>query len=152
VLPVVDTRSMQAQYVVDVRQPAPFLRRVMRDLAGAARLSLEGNLGDAAFPAEAILSRDSLDILKRNTTEPGLDFVVLRLEPELVDAMFSLISRIGLREDIVHVQIEKDGRLELAAYDNFHPQCVVTGPAIAARILAELQAAGVVRAYASTSR
>ena len=63
----------------------------------------------------------------------------------------SQISRIGLREDIVHVQIEKDGRLELAAYDNLHPQCVVTGPAIAARILAELQAAGVVRAYASTT-
>jgi hypothetical protein len=31
VLPVVDTRRMEAQHVVDVRQPAPFLRRVMRE-------------------------------------------------------------------------------------------------------------------------
>jgi hypothetical protein len=151
VLPVVDGRQMQAQHVVDVRQPAPFLRRIMRELAGTARLSLEGSLGDAAFPAEAILGREAIDILKRNNTASILDFLVLRLQPEFVDAIFSQISRIGLREDIAHVQIEKGGRLELAAYDNFHPQCVVTGPAVPAEVLAELQAAGVVRGFASTT-
>ena len=52
----------------------------------------------------------------------------------------------------MHVQLEKDGRLELAAYDNFHPQCVVTGPAILPEILAELQAAGVVRGFTSTGQ
>ncbi len=141
---------MQARYLVDVRQPAPFLRRIMRELACDARMSLEGSLGEASFPAEAVLGRDASDILKRGTTAPVLDFVVLRLQPELVDRIFSQISRIGLREDIVHVQIEKNGRVELAAYDSFHTQCVVTGPAVPSEVLADLQAAGVIRGFVST--
>jgi len=148
VLPIVDSRPEQAHHLVDVRQPAPFLRRIMRQLAGAARLSLEGSLGDVPFPAEAVLGREPIDTLKRNGTAPMLDFLVLRLEPELVDGVFSQISRIGLREDIVHVQIEKGGRLELTAYDNFHAECVVTGSAVSDELLAELQAAGVIRGFA----
>jgi hypothetical protein len=149
VLPVLDSQLDQGRHRVDVRQPAPFLRRIMRELAGDARLSLEGALGDAPFPADAILGREPLDLLKRNTTSPVMDFLVLRLQAELVDGLFSQISRIGLREDIVHVQIEKRGRLELTAYDNFHPEGVVTGPGVPAEILAELEAAGVVRGFTS---
>ena len=89
--------------------------------------------------------------MKRHTVAPVLDFLVLRLEPELADRIFSQVSRIGLREDIVHVQIEKGGRLELTAYDNFHPECVVTGPAVPAELLLELQAAGVIRGFAAAS-
>jgi hypothetical protein len=151
VLPVVDDQRMQARHIVDVRQPAPFLRRIMRELAGDARLSLEGTFSGASFQGEAIVSREPNDILKRNTTAPVLEFLLLRLQPELVDGIFSQISRIGLREDIVHVQIEKGGRLELVAYDNFHPQCVVTGPAVPAEVLAELQAAGVIRGFATAA-
>lgn len=152
VLPVVDRHLDEGRHRVDVRQPAPFLRRILRELAGNARLSLEGTLGDAPFAAEAILGREPVDVLKRNTTTPVLDFLVLRLPPELVDGIFSQISRIGLREDIVHVQVEKGGRLELTAYDNFHPECVVTGPAVPSELLAELEAAGVIRGFTAVRK
>jgi hypothetical protein len=141
-----------ARHVVDVRQPAAFLRRVMRGFTDDARLSLEGTFDSAAFPAEAILGREPTEALKRNTVAPVLDFLVLRLEPELAERIFAQVSRIGLREDIVHVQIEKGGRLELAAYDNFHPQCVVTGPGVPVELLAELQAAGIIRGFVAASR
>jgi hypothetical protein len=31
---------------------------------------------------------------------------------------------------IIHVQIEKDGQLQFAAYDNFHPECIHFGSAV----------------------
>ncbi len=140
------------RFRVDVRQPAPFLRRIMRELAGGALLSLEGDLSSAEFPEQAVASRGPIGLLRRNTIAPPLDFLVLRLEPEFADQIFSQVSRIGLRDRIVHVQIEKSGQLELGAYDNFHAACVVTGGAISAHLLAELRAAGVVREFSSVTQ
>lgn len=152
VLPTTGGQTDEFRYCVDVRQPAPFLRRVMREFTGNARLSLEGTFDETAFPAEAIAGHEPTPTLKRSTLEPTLNFLILNLEPQFVDRVFSQISRIGLRENIVHVQVEKDGRIELGAYDNFHSECVVTGPAISEALLAELQAAGVIRRFSPANR
>ena len=119
----------------------------MRELAGDARLSLEGTFGEAVFPTELIFSHEPVGALQRSAVAAPMAFLVLRLEPELVAGVFARLSQIGLREDIVNVQIEKRGQLELRAYDNFHADCVVTGGAIDAAVLAELQVAGIVRSF-----
>jgi hypothetical protein len=130
----------------DVRDKPAFLRRLIDEFAGG-RLSLEGDLSRCDFPAEVVLGRDEDGMLRRNTLAPRQDFVILRLDPAAAAAIFRQILAAGLSRAIIHVQIERAGVLELAAYDNFHPDCVVTGPGVGAGLLAGLQAAGVLRGF-----
>ena len=132
----------------DVRDKPAFLRRLMAEFADG-RMSLEGDLGRCAFPAEMVLAQDEDGILRRNTTAPKQDFVVLRLDPGSVATIFRQVTAAGLSRAILHVQIESAGVLELGAYDNFGPGCVVTGPGVGVGLLAELQAAGVLRGFHS---
>lgn len=134
----------------DVRDKPAFLRRLMDEFAGG-RMSLEGDLSRCAFPPDVVLAHEELGILRRNTRAPRQDFVVLRLEPAFAAAIFQQIMAAGLSRAIIHIQIERGGVLELAAYDNFHPGCVVTGPGVGAELLWELQGAGVLRGFQTAS-
>jgi hypothetical protein len=125
-----------------------FLRRLMDALAGDGRMSLEGDLSRCNFADDVVLSREEVGVLKRNTLYPRQDFVVLRLEPDTVAAIFKQVMTAGLSRAIIHVQIERAGVLQLGAYDNFHPQSVVTGQGVSAMLLSELMSEGVVRSFA----
>jgi len=69
------------------------------------------------------------------------------LEPGNVARILREVMAAGLTRAILHVQIEQAGVLQLGAYDNFCPGCVVTGPGVDKRVLSALQAAGVLRDY-----
>ncbi len=45
---------------------------------------------------------------------------------------------------ILHIQIEKSGRLEFGAYDNFHPDCVCIGSGVPAGLIQGLATEGVI--------
>jgi hypothetical protein len=99
----------------------------MHELAGDAFVSFEGNLkglGILSLPQSSAFETKNL---KRATNWPEQDFVVLPLEasqiPTIMGAIGGLVSR-----RIRHVQIEKRGVREFAAYDFFDPTCVVVGP------------------------
>lgn len=130
----------------DVRDKPAFLRRLMGEFVGG-RMSLEGDLSRCAFPTEVVLARDEDAGLRRNTLVPRQDFVILRLDPSALTTIFQQVTAAGLTQAIIHVQIEQAGVLELGAYDNFHPGCVVTGPGVGAGLLAELQALGILRNF-----
>jgi len=136
---------------VDVCDPGLFLQRLLRELATGTRLSLEGELSTCNFDERIVVSRQPVEKLPRNTNSPLLDFVVLALEPSGVEQVLSEISRMGLRRRIVHVQVERDGILEVGAYDNFHSECVTTGPAIRPGMLTQLRDAGVIRGFSACS-
>jgi hypothetical protein len=87
------------------------------------------------------VSLNETDILKRNTTSPRMDFVVLPLTPEAIPEIEKVIvSRVAFKgsDGIVHVQIERQGRLAFVACDNFHEDCVWVSEAVPATFLAEL--------------
>lgn len=138
---------MSAKHWVDVRDKPAFLHRLMRELAGDARLSLEGDLRACSFDTEEIAAHDELGLLQRNTLSPRVDFVVLHLVPSRVGSIFSKVSAVGFSDAIIHVQIERAGILELGAYDNFHSQCVVTGPGVSSALLSDLKVKNVIRAF-----
>ncbi len=129
-----------------VRDKPAFLRRLMQAFPGG-RMSLEGDLSRCVFPADSVLANEEVGILRRNTLWPRQDFVVLRLDTDTLAPIFRAVMAAGLRRAILHVQIEHAGVLQLGAYDNFHPDCVVTGPGVSTELLAELQASGVLRGY-----
>jgi hypothetical protein len=136
----------QASHRLNVRDRPAFLRRMMDELAGQARMSLEGDLARCKFADDVVLACEEMGIFRRNTLWPRQDFVVLRLEPETTAPLLKQILAAGLSRAIIHVQIERAGVLQLGAYDNF--QDVITGPGVTAAPLAALRSTGVVRDFA----
>ena len=136
---------------VNVRDIPAFLHRLMLELAGKAHISLEGDLSRCQLSDGIVVTREETAILKRNTLAPVQDFVVLRLAPETVPTIFKQAMAAGLNRAIIHVQIERNGVLELAAYDNFDPECVVTGPSISPALLSELKNTNVLGEFRDTT-
>jgi hypothetical protein len=132
---------------VEVRGKAEFLRAMMNELAGDTRISLEGDLSQWQFANELVLAREETEHLKRNTSSPRQDFAVLRLTAESVAPIFKQVMAAGLNRAIVHVKIQRNGVVELGAYDNFDPECVVTGPSVSETLLLQLRDAGIVRNF-----
>jgi hypothetical protein len=143
-----------AEHSLNVRDKPGFLRRMMVELAGNAQMSVEGDLSRCRFNDDLIVTSAETAILKRNTTAPKQDFAVLRLRltPETVGPIFKQVMAAGLKRAIVHVQIERNGVLELGAYDNFHHECVVTGPSVSPELLTELKNTKVLRDFKVAAR
>jgi hypothetical protein len=137
-----------ATHWVNVRDRPGFLRRMMGEFAQGGRMSLEGDLSRCAFADEAVVGREDVGLLKRITLYPVLDFVVLFLEPTTIAPLFKQIMAAGLSRAIIHIQIEHAGTLQLGAYDNFHSECVVTGPGVHVELLSELKSQGILRDFA----
>jgi hypothetical protein len=123
----------------------------MVELAGNASISLEGDLSRCKLGDAMVVTREETATLKRNTLWLVQDFAVLRLVPETVPTIFKQVMAAGLNRAILHVQIERDGVLELAAYDNFYPELVVTGPSISPALLSELKNTNVLREFRVTT-
>ena len=139
--------TLKVSHLLDVRDKPGFLHRLMVELAGNARLSLEGDLSSCRFTDDVVIARDETPTLKRNTIAPKQNFVVLRLTPETVDPIFKQVMAAGLKHAIIHVQIERNGVPELGAYDNFYHESVVTGPGVSPSLLEELKKANVLREF-----
>src|SRR5262245_53670129 len=131
---------------LNVRDKPGLLHRLMREFT-EGQMSLEGDLSNCKFADEIVIARDEVGLLKRSTLYPRQDFVVLRLEPENIAPIFKEVLAAGLSRAIIHVQIEHGGVLQLGAYDNFHPDCVVAGPAVSVSLLAELKSNRVLRDF-----
>jgi hypothetical protein len=112
------TAQIDAKYLLNVRQKPKVLGHVMRAFQGGARISFKGNLKRCRFGPELLPSSLETAALKRATEEPELDFLVLPLEKATVEPILKQVLQAGFR-DIVHIQIERDGKLQFGAYDNF---------------------------------
>lgn len=98
-----------------------FLMAALRQLAGSAFVSFEGDLSGTALIEVTGASGDETKALKRNTLWPKQDFVVLSLEADTVGSIMSAVGGTVPRS-ILHIQVEKEGLLELGLYDNFAPK------------------------------
>ena len=131
--------SEPVSHWLNVRDKPGFLHLLMREFAGG-QMSLEGDLSKCSFADEMVVARDEVGLLKRSTLYPRQDFIVVRLDAANLARIFKEVLAAGLSRAIIHVQIEHEGVLQLGAYDNFHPDCVVAGPGISEELLAALKA------------
>jgi hypothetical protein len=129
-----------------VRDKRHLLLAMMENLSGGAHISFEGDLKALRFFSIPGASKEETGALKRNTTWPKQDFIVLPLESSTSK---TIVSAIGgtIPNTIIHIQIEKGGSIQFAAYDNFHPQCIVFNPAIDKAILDSLVSEDIMRPY-----
>lgn len=141
---------MSRRYWIDPRDKPGLLRAMMRELAGDAQISFEGNLSRCIFPADLDPSADETDALRRQTVEPRQDFVVLPLEPGSVAPILDVVLPHRHRQylkDIIHIQIERGGELQFGAYDNFHRECIVCYSGVDSALLDQLKSSGVIRSW-----
>jgi hypothetical protein len=136
------------RFWIVARDKPGLLIAMMRALVGDAHMSFEGDLSRCAFSAELAPSPAETPALARHTSHPRQDFVVVPLEQDKMQAILDTILADGrFMKDIIHIQIEKKGRLEFGSYDNFHPDCVVCFHSISTGLLSRLQKSGVIRSW-----
>jgi hypothetical protein len=144
--------SAQPRFLLHTKHKPELLLAVMRTLAQEdARISFEGRLSHTELAKIAGTSFNETEVLKRNTTSTRMDFVVLPLTPETAPAIEKAIaSKVAFKDyaGIVHVQIERQGRLVFVACDHFHKDCVWVSEDISATFLAELVENQVLYSYA----
>ncbi len=145
---------MDERYWLQARDKPGLLIAMMRLLAGDARISFEGDLShaDSLFLIPGA-SREETPVLRRNTTDPVQDFVVIPLDATTLPALIreAAVSD-RLTHDVLHVQIEKSDALEFGAYDNFHPECIGVAAGVPLTVLEELRQKGVLRSFEVASR
>jgi hypothetical protein len=122
------------------------LLAMMEELAGDAHISFEGDLRALPLFSTPGASQEETVTLKRNTLWPKQDFIVLPLEPSMGKA---IISGVGgtLPRTIIHIQIEKNSLIQFAAYDRFHPECILFGKAVTQAVLESLVSQGIMRPH-----
>ena len=144
--------SAQPKFRLHTRHKPELLFAVMRTLAHEdARISFEGRLSHTELANIAGASLNETDVLKRNTTSPRMDFVVLPLNPETVPEIEkAIVSKVAFKgyAGIVHVQIERQKCLAFVACDNFHEDCVWVSNLVPDTFLAELVKNLVLYSYA----
>jgi hypothetical protein len=139
--------SEQWFYIVARDKPG-LLISMMRELAGDAYISFEGDLHRIDWKGVSAVEEDQTS-LRRATRTPELDFVVLPLTIETQPLIWEAVSGVDhLADDgIIHTQIEKEGRLAFGAYDNFHADCVSASDAVPRSLLEGLKESGVIRSF-----
>jgi len=127
-----------------VRDKVRFLTAMMDELAGDAHVSFEGDLRRLNFSTLAGVSDQPSSVLKRNTIWPKQDFIIVPLEPSMGTRVIAALGGVIPRA-IIHIQIEKSGRLEFGAYDNFHPECIFFGSAVREAVIERLASQEIIR-------
>jgi hypothetical protein len=129
-----------------VRDKRRLLLAMMEELAGDAHISFEGDLRVLPIFSTPGASQEETVTLKRNTLWPKQDFIVLPLEPSMSRAIISAIGG-TIPKTIIHIQIEKNSLIQFAAYDRFHPKCIVFGTAVTEAVRESLVSQGIMRPY-----
>lgn len=124
---------------------------LMEELAGNAHVSFEGDLRNSSLLSMTGACQEPSATLRRNTSWPKQDFVIVPLEPYMGKKIISAIGG-SVPKAIIHVQIEKDGLLQFGAYDNFQPECIHFGAAIKQGTMESLISEGIIRPFSQRRR
>ena len=106
-----------------VRDKSRLLLEIMEELAGNAHISFEGDLQGFKLNKFADVSGEETAVLRRNMIWPRQDLLVLPLGALMGQRILAAIGGAVPRR-INYIQIKKDGIVQFAAYDNFHPECL----------------------------
>ena len=138
----------QDRYWLIVRDKPALLMVMMRFLAGDAQISFEGDLSNCDFPLSIPHIAENQTILHRQTIAPELDFMTFALEPETIQPILEIVlPERRYMDEIIHIQIEKQGELQFGCYDNFHKDCIVCFLGVAPEFLDELKQKGIIKSW-----
>jgi len=142
---------VNTRYTLDTRDKPSLLFAMMRTFASEqSSIVFEGKLASSELFKLEGGSHDEVGALKRATTAPQLDFLILPLlpfrVPEIEKAIRSKIAFSGYK-GIIHVQIAVKDQIVFGAYDNFGRDSVIVNGAISPSVLDDLVKAETLRGY-----
>jgi hypothetical protein len=143
-----DVRPMSTRFQVRVRRPVDFIRAGLNHFPHDCYLSLEGDL--SRFDSTLIpgTSHMPTTLLRKYTISPVQDFVILPVTAATSDLVsLRVLSQVGLKHHIIHIQIASESRLVLGAYDNFHRECVWIDAAIGQEGITSMLDSGIIGWY-----
>jgi hypothetical protein len=143
-------KRLKLQWWIETRDKPGLLWAFLRHFGKDSRVSFEGDLATLRLAEVPGASTAETAVLRRQTTHPTLDFVVIPVTPSALQILHERLSVSGLFQNggaLVHVQVEHEGHLVLGAYDNFHKDCVVAYEPTPVALLEQLKARGVIRSY-----
>jgi hypothetical protein len=144
---VTEGRSMSTRgYRLQVHDKVRTLEAVVDAFCGCAHISIEGDLSQFKWSGPPFTNEKDCPILRRNTTWPPQDFVILPLEEETRDRIRAILHGVGLKRRVWHVLIEKGGEMVFCAYDAFDEGCWVS-EAVGTELLDSLIRQGVLKGY-----
>lgn len=135
---------------LEVRDCQGTLWAFYRQYEGRASASFEGDLSGLKLHEIAGASSVETSVLRRQTLEPELDFVVLPINRETVRSLKDQLSGsgvLGYDGAVIHTQIAVEDDLVLVACDNFHDECTVASLSVPESFLQDIQSQGLLRAY-----
>ncbi len=129
---------MEQKYWLNVRDKLGFLSSVMKELASEnSQIIFEGNLSSFNFTEIAKDNKNS--DLNKNT-------ISLRLTEENIKAILKEIQPGGkFVNEILEIEIRKNGEPQLLVGDNFHNECISVGPMVSLDLLSKLKEMGIIR-------
>lgn len=128
----------------NIRGKGELLLAMMEEFEGNAHVSFEGDLHLLPLWRYPGASFQPTDVLKRNTTWPEQDFIVVPLELSSSRSIFSALGG-AVPNRVLHIQIEKGGVLQFGAYDNFHPECISFGEHVRPELIENLVSKGILQ-------
>lgn len=150
----VDDYLPDETWSLSVKKTVACVARMAQEFCGDAHLSLEG---DDLPRFQIRITREPQPranrILKRNTTWPSTELLILPLDDDTVDEITRcILPRIGLRRRVHHVLLEKAGTLVFASYDWFHEGMAWVTKDIRTGVLDDLVEQGVLKSYIDANR
>jgi hypothetical protein len=139
---------MKKAYWLDPKDKPGLLVHIMKALVGNAKIALEGNLEEFDFSAIPNPIYTETETIKHETGIPHDPIIILPLEQDTIKHILDQILPGGKCVSIISaIQIEKNGKIEFMAGDNFHRECVSVGHAIKTELLDEMISKGILRSY-----
>ena len=133
---------------IEVRDCQGFLWAMYAAYKGAAFASFEGDLRALFLDEIPGASKCTTALLTRETSSPKMDFWVVPINEDTINALKVRLSHAGiLGKDgvVVHTQLATEQRWIFSACDNFHKECVGVSTSVTLALLEQMLRTGVLR-------
>lgn len=139
---------MKQEYWLNPLNKSGLLEALMNFLAGNAQIALEGDLSDCDFSGiEKNIVMESGE-LHRAYNDGKSDYKIFRLDKETIKPILEqVLPEDRLLNKIIHIQIQKNGQLQLLVGDYFHEECVSVGTLFTVKQLETLKENGLIKSY-----
>ena len=139
---------MKQQHWVTPKDKLRLLDAFLKLLVGDAQVSFEGDLSRCDFSGLEEYKISPFGELHRINTEPGSDYAAYALDGDSIEVIARwLVNPDCAIEAIDHIQIQKEGALQVLIGDNFDDECVSVGPLVSVEILERLLSEGIISGY-----
>jgi hypothetical protein len=121
---------------------------MMRHLAGNAQMSFEGSQKGWDFPITIKHISEDESPLRPCSAYREFPFVILALEADTIKLILdTILPNNRFMNDVIQIQIAKNGKIEFGCYDNFHPDCILAYSGVSTDFLNRLLSRRIIKSW-----